>query len=118
MQLFSPIFDVLDPALFPSLTFEGSFPLDGRRVNVITAKNEKGLAFGLVFDVESKMLVRFTPPGFTYAFGEYKKIGNVVLPFAIDIDPLMRIRLDTIDLNGEVDPANFERKEKCFDKQK
>ena len=38
MQLFSAIFDVLDPAFFTSFTFEGSFDMEGRKVNAITAK--------------------------------------------------------------------------------
>jgi hypothetical protein len=118
IQLFSAIFDVFDPALFTSLKFEGAFPMEGRMVNAITAKNEKGATFGLAFDAETKMLVRYTPPGFAYAFADYRKVGNIVLPVQIDIDPLMRIRLDSVNINGEVDPANFERKENCFDKEK
>ena len=41
-----------------------------------------------------------------------------MLPFQINIDPMMHLRLDSVDINGEIDPTNFERKEKCFDKEK
>jgi hypothetical protein len=117
MQLFSVVFDIIDPATFPSLTFEGTVELEGRKVNAITAKTKKGITYGLIFDDESKLLVRYAPPGIVGEVGDYRKVGDVTLPFKLYLEPVMHIQLDKVDLNVAVDPSNFERKEKCFDKE-
>ncbi len=115
-QLFPGVFDLTDPTFLSSVSFEGVFDLDGRKVNILSAKSETGIPIGMAFDVESKFLVRFTLPGLAYTLGDYRKVDKVMLPFMIDLEHIMQMRLETVHLNSTVDPANFEKKENCFDR--
>jgi hypothetical protein len=115
-ELFSTVFNPIDPDFMTSLKFEGEADLDGRQVNVLTGVTDSGVRIGMAFEVSSKLLVRYTLLNITYNVGDYRQTGPVKLPFAIEIEKLLTIQLDTVTLNPEIDPAKFEKKERCFDK--
>ncbi len=115
-ELFAPVANILDPAFFKTLTFNGVYEMEGRKLNVMEGKNARGSAIGMAFDVESKMLVRWTPYGASYTLSDYRRVDGIILPFHIGIDRVMEIHLDKVTLNPKIDPLDFEKKEKCFDK--
>jgi len=116
MELFPAIFSVIDTTYFSSLKFEGSYDLEGRKLNVVTGKIKDGLTVGMAFDAATKLLTRYAPPGMSYSLGDYRKVDGIMLPFSIELENLVKMKLDSVTLNPKIDPANFEKKEKCFDK--
>jgi hypothetical protein len=40
-----------------------------------------------------------------------------LLPYEIERERIMTITLDEVKINQAIDPANFIRKEKCFDRE-
>lgn len=83
---------------------------------VLTATGPKGASIGLSFDAATKMLISFSAPGLLYQLDDYRKIDGVTVPFHIDLDRVMNVRLNSVTINPKLDPSNFEKKERCFDK--
>ena len=66
------------------------------------------------FDVETKMLVNFTSARRSNSFGDYRKVGNLQLPFEIEVGS-PKLSINTYSINPVIDPDEFERKKFCFD---
>jgi carboxyl-terminal processing protease len=115
-HLFAPLTNLTDPALFNSLEYLGEFAGDGQKLKLIQGTIGPGMIVALAFDSTTNLLVRCSFPGFSYTLGDYRKVDTLTLPFAIKLEHMMDIKLDSIKLNGKIDPANFQKKEKCFDK--
>lgn len=115
-QLFSPVFDVLDPDYLKGIKYEGEYEVEGHMRQVLTATGPKGASIGLSFDAATKMLISFSAPGLLYQLDDYRKIDGVTVPFHIDLDRVMNVRLNSVTINPKLDPSNFEKKERCFDK--
>ena len=116
VELFSAVFNTLDSAFPKALKYEGIFDIEGRKRHVISGKSPTGYDIGLSFDVETKMLVTYSQPGALFTLSDYRMVDGVVLPFEIDMDGQMKVRLSSLVLNTKLDPATFEKREKCFDK--
>ena len=116
VHLFSPVFDVLDPDYLKGLKFEGEYEVDGHMRQVLSAVGPKGIAVGLSFDSKTKMLVSLSLPGELFMLDDYRKVEGVMLPFHVDADRIMNIRLLTVSLDPKLDPSTFEKKVRCFDK--
>jgi hypothetical protein len=116
IEILSPINNLLKKDFYKSLVYQGSFDRQGKKAHVIEAKTEEGLIIALAFDVESKLLVGYVGQFYVVSFGDYRQIGNLLLPFQIERENLMKITLDEILLNPTIDESNFNKKENCFDK--
>jgi len=116
VQLFSPIFDVLDPDYLKGIKYEGEYEVEGHKRQVLTATGPKGVSIGLSFDSTTKMLISYSAPGLLYQLEDYRKIDGIMIPFHVDLDRVMNVRLTSVTINPKLDPSNFEKKEKCFDK--
>jgi C-terminal peptidase prc len=116
VNLFSPIFDAIDPAFLKGLKYEGEFEIEGRKRHVLSGKTVLGAPVGLSFDAASKTLVTYSWGGMLYTLGDYRQVGSVKLPFSIELEGLMKITLSSITLNNAVDVKTFEKVEKCYDK--
>jgi hypothetical protein len=114
IHILSPIFALLNTDSFASLNFQGSFDRQGRKANVIQAKTADGLTVWYAFDDETKMLVSNTGDRYGITFSDYRKVGDVMLPFGIERDYLMKVKLDEILLNPAIDAARFIKKQNCF----
>ncbi|MFZ1700712.1 MAG: S41 family peptidase [Pyrinomonadaceae bacterium] len=115
-DLFSPYFLGLDLEYLRGLKFEGEYEVEGSMRYVLSATSPEGFPVGLSFEAESKLLKTFSLPGMLYTFGDYRLIGGLKIPFQIDLDRAMNIRLDSVVLDPKFDPSVFEKKENCFDK--
>ena len=116
IEILSPINNLLKKDFYKSLVYQGSFDRQGKKAHVIEAKTEEGLIIALAFDVESKLLVGYVGQFYVVSFGDYRQIGNLLLPFQIERENLMKITLNEILLNPTIDESNFSKKENCFDK--
>jgi len=116
VELLAPIFFGSDPSRFKSLKFEGVHDLNGRKVNVISGVAVDGTSVGMSFDVETKLLATFTFPGMMYALGDYRSVDGIMIPFDLNFEPFMHVRLSHLKLNSKIEPSNFDKKERCFDK--
>lgn len=116
IDLFDGVRDALNPGAFRWLAYDGVFEDEGRKLHVIEARNALGVTMAMTFDVESKMLVRISFPGFMYTLGDFRKVDHLTLPFSIRLDGVMNVQLDSIKLDPTIPPEIFERKLNCFDK--
>lgn len=115
-HLLAVITELLEPDYFTSLAYDGVFDAEGKSLHVVEGRTAKGTDIGLTFDTKTGMLVRYTLPGLMYTFEDYKKAGDLVLPYTLKIDGIMDIKMDSIKINEKIDPANLEKRERCFDK--
>lgn len=115
-HMFSPIFNIGEPGYLKSAKYEGELEIEGRMRHVLSATTADGWAVGLSIDKATNLLATYALPGMLYTFNDYKKVGDRVLPFHIVIERVMDIHLDTVTLDPKLDPAIFEKKDKCFDK--
>lgn len=115
-DIFAPLRALTDSDYFLSLKSQGIYDRDGRKVHLIDGKSKDGMLIALAFDVETKMLVNFTGSYYGIAFADYEKVGDLTLPHFIERERIMNITLDSIKLNTKIDPANFEKKQNCFDR--
>ncbi len=116
VHLLSPVFNAMDLDYLRGMKHEGEFAIEGRKRHIISATSPEGLSVGLSFDSVTKMLVTFALPGVLYTIGDYRKTDGIMLPFTIDTDVGMNIRLESITFNRKLEPGTFEKVEKCYDK--
>ncbi|MEP7213813.1 MAG: S41 family peptidase [Acidobacteriota bacterium] len=117
LDILAPIRNVANMDFYRSLTFVGVFERDGRKVNLIDARTKDGYYLALAFDVETKELVSFTGSYYAMTFSDYRKAGDIKLPYRIERERVMNVALDEITLNAPIDEAKFLKKENCFDKE-
>ena len=102
--------------LYPALSYKGIFERDGKKTAVIEGRTKTNLELALAFDLESGTLVNFTKGYSSVSFSDYRKVGNLMLPYQIDISGFLKVRLDEVKLNPVIDPSFFTKKVACFDK--
>ncbi|MGE3467683.1 MAG: S41 family peptidase, partial [Pyrinomonadaceae bacterium] len=115
-DLLAPYVSALDLNYVRGLKFEGDYEVDGRLRYVLSATSPEGVSIGLSFDAATKLLATFSTPGTMYTYGDYRNVDGLMLPFSIDIDRMMNIRLESINLSPKLDPTLFLKKQNCFDK--
>jgi carboxyl-terminal processing protease len=116
IEILSPINNLADKNYFKSLTYNGIFDRKGRKAHVISGKTSDGANIALAFDVETKHLVSYIASYSGISFDNYRKVGDVMLPFTIERENVMTIKLDEIKLNTLLDESKFNKKEQCFDR--
>jgi carboxyl-terminal processing protease len=99
-----------------SLSYTGSFDREGRKTAVIEGTTEKNEEIALAFDIETGLLVNVTNGFMSTSFSDYKKVGDILLPFKIDQSGLLNVRFDEILVNKPIDATVFAKKQQCFDK--
>jgi hypothetical protein len=62
------------------------------------------------------MLVNVTKGVSSISFDDYRKVGNITLPFTVDLNTLVKVELDEIKINEPIDQAIFQKKQHCYDK--
>lgn len=116
-DILAPIRDLTDRNLFLSLKYQGIFPREGGNVHLLDGKTKTGKPIAFAFDVETGMLVNYTTASyFSISFGDYRREGDLTLPYMIDRENFMKITLDDIKINQPIDPSKFSKKERCFDR--
>lgn len=115
VDILAPVRALIKLDSFASLKYVGTYERDGRKVHLIDGKSTDGAAIALAFDVETKMLSYFTGPYFGMIFSDYRKVGDLMLPFRIEREMIMRLQFDEIKLNGPVDESKFVKKINCYD---
>lgn len=114
-EIFGAITLLTDLSKFNSLKYLGTYDREGRKSHIIDGRFGY-IPVALAFDVETKMLVSFTSNGPPITFGDYRKVGTIMLPFHVAIERTYDIELSEIKLNIPVDESHFKKKENCFDK--
>lgn len=100
---------------YVKLLYLGVFDRKDRKVHLIDGETKEGTTVAIYFDTETKMLAGFEGPTGGLSFGDYRKVGNLMMPHNISSQDFLDIRLDEIKLNTKIDPAVFERKINCYD---
>ncbi len=111
----SPIFNLLDNDYYNSAKYLGAFDKNGRKVSVVQLKTKEGRIFGLAFDVLTKRLISSAGGYSTINLDDYRKIGDVWMPFMVEFEGVMTIKADVFEVNQPIAPENFTKKINCFD---
>ncbi len=111
----SPIFNLLDSDYFKSAKYLGMFVENGRKVNVVQLKTKEGTIYGLAFDNLTKLLVSTASRFSIINLDDYRKVGNVTMPFFIEREGVMTIKASAYEVNQPIAPENFTKKTNCFD---
>jgi hypothetical protein len=116
-DLFSPVLDLASAEqLYASLSYTGSFDREGRNAAVLEGMTKDGAEVALAFDVETGLLVNLTRGYISISLGDYRKVGEVMLPFKIDRGRVGNMSLEDVTVNSPIDASLFLKKERCFDK--
>jgi carboxyl-terminal processing protease len=111
-----PILALTDLDYFTSLSYTGTFDREGRNTAVVEGKTRDGVEIAFAFDIQTKMLVNYTARSVSTSFADYRKVGNLSLPYEIRREGGMGIRLEEVNLNAPIDSSVFSKKERCFDR--
>jgi Periplasmic protease len=101
--------------IYPTITFEGVFEREGRKVNVVKAITKRGDYVFFAFDTETKFLVSRVGRIIEMSFDDYRKVGEWMFPFTIT-EGVITYRLKEIKPNAAIDESRFVQKENCFSK--
>lgn len=115
-DFFAPYFRAMDLDYLKGLKYEGEWEVDGRMRHALSATNLHGQSVGLSFYSDTKLLASFSLPGSLFTFGDYRKVDGIMIPFRVEINRVMDVRLSTVKLNSTIDPSEFAKRDKCFDK--
>ena len=102
--------------LYPALQFKGVFDREGRKTALVEGRTKTNGELALAFDAETGLLVNVTEGYSSVSFGDYRKVGDLLLPFSIDMSGFIKVKLEEVNLNPTIDPSFFARKVSCFDK--
>jgi hypothetical protein len=116
VEILAPINQLVKKDFFKSLTFRGTFDRNGRKAHIVEAKTADGISVAIAFDAETKLLVGYAGQFYTISLSDYRRVENFLLPFEIEREYLMRIKIDEIKLNSAIEESVFNKKENCFDK--
>ena len=116
LEYLAPIAAIKEMADYPRLAYLGVFDRSGRKVHVIQAESSTGATVALGFDVQTGMLASLASSWVTISYSDFRKVGNLMLPFQIENGRFMTIRLDEVKVNTQIDASVFRPKEHCFDK--
>jgi carboxyl-terminal processing protease len=111
-----PILGLTDLDYFTSLSYTGTFDREGRNTAVVEGKTRDGIEVAFAFDIQTKMLVNYTGRSVSTSFADYRKVGNLSLPYEIRREGGMGIHLEEVKVNAPIDPSVFDKKERCFDR--
>ena len=115
-DVFGPIAIVSDINNFDSLKYLGAFDRQGRRCHIVEG-TIGAVTVAMTFDVEKRILVSYAGTGGPpISYGDYKKSGNLTLPFQVEIEGVYKIQFSQIKIDQILDASIFKKKEKCFDK--
>ena len=116
IEIFAPLYNLLKKDSFKSLIYQGIFERQSRKVHLVEIVTKDDMTIALAFDVETKLLVSYVRLFYGISFGDYRRVENVMLPFRIERESIMDIKLDEIKLNPAIEAGVFMKKENCFDK--
>lgn len=102
--------------IYPTLTFLGEFERDGKKVNLVEAASELGLKTVFAFDSASNLLVHRAGTYTDIAYGDYRKVGEILFPFEQSRSGVFSLYLDEVRLNEKIDENIFVARESCFEK--
>ncbi len=115
-EYFLPAARVKEISAYPSINYLGIFDRKGRKIHVIEAESTTGTSIALGFDVETKMISSLASTFFTLGYGDFRRVGDILLPFHVENGSATSIHLSEIKLNTPIEPSVFQPKEHCFDK--
>lgn len=115
-DLFDPIFEALETETMRSVTFTGTFDRDGRKCHIIEATFKNGVGYAMAFDVENKMLVSIAGRFSLTSYGDYRKVGRLMMPFKVGVGAGKDLEFDSIVLDQTLGDDIFKRKENCYDR--
>ena len=117
IEVLGTIYELFDAKKLKSLAFLGVFDREGRKVNVLGGETVGGGSVGLAFDVQTKMLMSFTDDYSTTSFGDFRKVGDVFLPYQVERSNFMKMNFTEIKINPVIDESIFLKKINCYDKE-
>ncbi len=116
IDIFSPINNLIRSNEFKSITYQGVFDRQGKKVHIIEAETAEHINVAMAFDVETKLLVSYIQQFYAVSYDDYRQIENLLLPFVIEREGFMNIEPEEIKLNTAIEESNFMKKENCFDR--
>lgn len=101
---------------FKTLKYLGEYELEGRKVHLIDGQTTSGASIALTYHSETLLLAGYEGPNGGMKFDDYRRVGEVMLPFRIYNRAGLDIKFDEIKLNTKIDPSVFEHRERCYDR--
>lgn len=102
--------------VYPQITFLSTYKRNERMVHLIQGVTADGISMIFAFDTETKLLVHRTGIYTDIAYADYRKVGDVLLPFSFSKGSFFNMKLETIKLNEKIDEKIFLQQESCFDR--
>ena len=104
-------------SIYRSIIFGGEFERDGRKMNLIIAKDKNGNETAFMFDKNTNLLNGRSGKFTDLAFDDYRKVGEIMYPFKQMRGISLKIEIQDFKPNVEIDPKIFTAQESCFDKE-
>lgn len=118
ISLLADFYELLNiKLLYQSITFGGEFERDGRKMNLIVAKDKKGNETAFMFDKDTNFLTGRSGKFTDLTFNDYRKVGEIMYPFKQMRGINVKIEIQDFKPNTEIDPEVFTWQESCFDKE-
>ncbi len=115
-EYISSLIRAMKPDEFVRLEYLGIFDRGDGKIHLIDAETAEGDQVALSVDVETGFLVRIDGTTGGTAFGDYRKVGNLMMPYRLTVGNAVDIMLDEILIDLEIDPEVFKHKVNCFDR--
>jgi len=74
IDIFSPINNLIRSNEFKSITYQGVFDRQGKKVHIIEAETAEHINVAMAFDVETKLLVSYIQQFYAVSYDDYRQI--------------------------------------------
>jgi carboxyl-terminal processing protease len=118
MKLFSDLHEMLKiKDLYRQVTYLGEYQRKGKTARMVKAVTEDGVEMALAFDDKTKFLMQRVGTFTNTSYDDYRKVGDVMLPFWQTRSDSLIIKLREYKLNVPLEDSIFVPKDNCFTAQ-
>lgn len=104
--------------IYHQVTYIGEYERKGKTVFLVKAVTADGVEVAFAFDAVTKLLMQRIGTYSNSSYDDYRKVGDVLLPFSQTRSEVMKIKLSEFKLNVPVEDSFFVPKDNCFSVQK
>lgn len=103
---------------YNQVLYVGEYERNGKPAILLRAITADGIENAFAFDKASKLLLQRTGAYLNSSYDDYRKVGDVMVPFWQTRSDSMIIKLSEFKLNVPVEDSFFVPKDNCFSAQK
>ncbi len=104
--------------IYSQVIYIGEYQRKGKTAALVKAVTADGIEVAFAFDTASKLLVQRIGTFTNSSYDDYRKVGDVMVPFWQTRSDAMKIKLSEFKLNVPVEDSFFVPKDNCFSAQK